>query len=102
MTQLASREHNSFLVNVYDSDRIIVSDFNGINIMAVRIFNDEGELVFVPEQSRKLSNWSIDGYLAYCGNGLAVWDGEESVNLDSMRSAFWLFGDNYHVDCRVG
>ena len=101
--QLTANDFNSFLVNVHDSGSIVVSDFDGLRIWGVTVFDSKLQPVFQSSGPHSISRWSVDGNLAVCRTGeLLVWNGQDSTLLSRNTFARWLLAPSPRMVCSTG
>jgi hypothetical protein len=101
--QLTARDHNSFLVDVHDNGYIAVSDFDGLRIWGVTVYDSNLQPIFQSAGAHTLSRWSVDGNLAYCRlNDLLVWNGQDTTQLSSSTFSKWLIAPSRSMVCSTG
>lgn len=103
LIQVTSNDLMGLLVDVHDNGHIAVSNFDGLRIFGVTVFDSNLQIVFQSKGYPSRHSWSSDGNLAYCnGTGLFVWDGQGTVQLNGYDYAEWLFADSPSMTCSVG
>ena len=107
LIQVTDNEFNGFLIDVHDSAYIAVSDFDGLRIGDVTVFDSNQQPVFHSDAAKphSLSRWSADGNLAYCKWGnLHVWNGQDSIQLTSKTdtNSKWLVAQSRAMSCSIG
>lgn len=102
--QLTDNDLGGLLVDVQTNGSIAVSDFDGIHIWNVTVFDSSFQPIFRSEAGPySLSQWSSDGNLAYCMvSGLHVWNGQNAIPLRSSRLSRWLIASTPPMDCYNG
>lgn len=103
LTPVIATEFNGFLVDVHDNGNIAVSPFDGLRIWGVIVYDTDLERIFGSKGPYSLSRWSADGKLAYClMDDLYVWDGQNTIQLDTRTYSKWLIAQSYSMLCSTG
>lgn len=93
----------SLRIDIHDSGSIIVSRTNGLVTSSFTVFNSSLESVFESNGPYSISRWSSDGNLAFCrGQGLYVWNGQDTVRLGREIYSKWLIAQSWSMFCSVG
>jgi hypothetical protein len=104
LQQITSNDFaGGFLIDVHVSGSMTVSDFNGLVIEAVTVYDNNLQPVFQSIAPYSHSRWSADGNLAYCKlNDLLVWNGQDSTRLSSRTFSKWLIAPSPTMLCSTG
>lgn len=103
LQQLTSNDFGGLLVDVHESGSIAVSNFDGLRIQGVTVFDSRLQPVFQSVSPYSSSRWSADGNLAYCKlNDLLVWNGQDSIHMSSKTFSKWLIAPSPPMLCSTG
>lgn len=105
LIQVTSNDFSGLLIDVHNNGYITVSDFDGLRIWGVTVFDNNLESVFQSDGAHPhtLSRWSADGNLAYCQqNDLMVWNGVDTTRLSSRSYSKWLLAQSPTMLCSTG
>jgi hypothetical protein len=110
LVQVTSNDFMGLLIDVHDNGNILISDFDGLRIWGITVFDDNLDSIFTTKDKGKhvhtFARWSTDGNLAYCRMvDLMVWNGQNTIQLSNKlfrTSAKWLIAQSYGITCAVG
>lgn len=103
LQQVTANDSGGLLIDVHNNGSIAVSDFNGLNILGVTVFDNSLQPVFQSVGPYSISRWSVDGKLAYCKlENLLVWDGQTSTEISYGTSSKWLIASSPPMLCSTG
>ena len=104
MQHVASREFGSFLLDIFDSDRFAVLDFDGLHVGGVTVYDDNLRSIFQSGVGPYAApRWSANGNLAFCiRNDLFVWNWQETILLTDLTLSEWLLAPSPAMSCFSG
>ena len=104
LQQVTSNDFGGLLVDVHDSGSIAVSDFDGLRVWGVTVYDTNLQSVFhTPVGPYGGSRWSMNGTLSFCRRSdLFIWDGQDTTRLSGETSSRWLMAGSPGLTCSVG
>ena len=103
LLQVTSNDSGGLVVDVHDNGSMVVSDFDGLRIWGMTVFDSSLQPVFQSDGPHTISRWSADGNLAYCeGDDLLVWNGQGTKQLSSRTTSRWLMASSPPMLCSTG
>lgn len=104
LQQVTSNDFGGLLIDVHDSGSIAVSDFDGLRVWGVTVYDTNLQSVFQSDEIQYTSPlWSTGGDLAYCkSNDLFIWDSQENIQVSSYTDFRWLIAPSSSSLCFTG
>lgn len=104
LQHVTSREFGSFLLDIFDSNRFAVLDFDGLHVGGVTVYDANLQSIFQSGVGPYAApRWSAEGDLAFCiRNDLFVWNGQETILLTDLTFSKWLLASSSPMSCFTG